>query len=135
MIDTDREKDIGLGTTYNFSAMGEGRCLVNYQMAETLQVRENDIVYMRLNMYQNLLTLVDVYNSMTNGTKLNKNDIKSKIRNVKVNMPCNISIIGDSSYGKFPQASAPSQILMEYGPSVMHLSKYLPEALNITEFK
>jgi hypothetical protein len=62
-IDTDRERKIGLGTTYNFSAMSEGRCLVNYQMAETLQVKENDIVYMRLNMYQNLLTLVDVYNS------------------------------------------------------------------------
>ena len=43
--------------------MTEGQCLVNYQMAESLKVDTGDHVWMRVNMYHNLLTLIDVYNA------------------------------------------------------------------------
>ena len=109
--------------------MTEGQCLVNYQMAESLKVDTGDHVWMRVNMYHNLLTLIDVYNAQTT-KKINKDQIKSKLRSQPVYLPCQIKKIGDDSYGKFPIASASQQILMEYAPSVKVISAYLPPAFD-----
>ena len=51
LMDTDREREIGLGTRYKFDAMSEGQCLVSTDLAEMLELEENDLMYMSLSMF------------------------------------------------------------------------------------
>jgi hypothetical protein len=62
-MDTQREKDIDLGNRYQFSKMTEGQCFINYQMADSLKVEQNDLFFIKMDMYQNLIALIDLYNS------------------------------------------------------------------------
>jgi hypothetical protein len=40
-----------------------GQCLVNEQMADSLQVAEGDQVYTKMDIYQNLIALIDEFNT------------------------------------------------------------------------
>ena len=42
--------------------MKEGECLINEQMAGPLKVQEGDIIYTKIDMYQNLVALIDKFN-------------------------------------------------------------------------
>ena len=42
--------------------MKEGMCLINEQMAESLKVKQGDIIYTKIDMYQNLIALIDKFN-------------------------------------------------------------------------
>ena len=61
-MDTQLERDIDLGSRYKFEPMKEGECLINEQMAESLKVLEGDIIYTKIDMYQNLVALIDKFN-------------------------------------------------------------------------
>ena len=45
LFDTKREREIGLGSRYDFQPMGPGECMLNEMMAAKLQVSKGDIVY------------------------------------------------------------------------------------------
>ena len=61
-MDTQLERDIDLGNRYKFDPMKEGQCLVNEQLAESLKVTAGDIIYIKMDMFQNIMALVDQYN-------------------------------------------------------------------------
>ena len=63
LIDTDREKEIGLGASYNFAKLDVGECFINNQMAESLKVTTGDVIYNQLNLYANLMAMIDLYNT------------------------------------------------------------------------
>ena len=42
--------------------MKEGTCLINEQMADSLKVTKGDIIYTKIDMYQNLIALIDKFN-------------------------------------------------------------------------
>lgn len=43
--------------------MDIGECLVNEQMTDSLNVAEGDTVYTKMDMYQNLIALIDEFNT------------------------------------------------------------------------
>lgn len=61
-MDTQLERDIDLGSRYTFDPMKEGMCLINEQMADSLKVVSGDIIYTKVDMYQNLIALIDKFN-------------------------------------------------------------------------
>ena len=63
LMDTDREKEIGLGASYPFEKLQTGECFINAQMASTLKVQTGDVIYNQLNLYQNLMAMIDLYNT------------------------------------------------------------------------
>lgn len=57
-MDTQREKDIKLGTRYTAPPMDEGQCVISQQMANNLKITQGQIIYNQLDLSQNLLALV-----------------------------------------------------------------------------
>lgn len=108
--------------------MKEGQCLINEQMAESLKVEVGDVIYTRLDMYQNLVALIDKFNEDVAGpqklSKIARADVKRDAS--RVELPCRVTHIGSSSYGKLPKDAIADQILMEYGPFAKLLARYLP---------
>ena len=62
LIDTDLERKIGLGTRYPFESLGRGECMMHERMATALRLKEGDIFYLQVDMYQNFIDLVDIFN-------------------------------------------------------------------------
>jgi hypothetical protein len=46
LIDTDRERQVQVGTRYPFKPMESKECTISESMAKWLNVRQNDIVYL-----------------------------------------------------------------------------------------
>lgn len=130
-FDTKIEKKIDLGSRYNFEPMTQGECLINEQLAESLKVEEGDVIYQKMDIYQNLIALIDEFNNdvaKTEGDKIPRNTIKKHDSSV-VEVPCKIAHIGNQSYGKLPKEAISDQIIMEYAPFFQLLSHYLPKEL------
>lgn len=62
LMDTQREKDIGLASSYQYDAMTEGQCLISQSYADTLEVEVGDVIYLNLPIYENLKALIHQYN-------------------------------------------------------------------------
>jgi hypothetical protein len=45
-FDTEIERQIGVGRDYNYSAMKEGECVINDNMATKLNIQKGDVVYL-----------------------------------------------------------------------------------------
>jgi len=108
-----------LGNRYTFDAMEIGQCLVNEQMADSLQVAEGDQVYTKMDIYQNLIALIDEFNtdvSQPSGglIKAISRDTIVQGRNSIIEYPCRVAHIGNQSYGKLPKEAISDQIIMEY---------------------
>jgi len=109
-IDTQVEKDIELGSRYKFDPMSEAQCLVNQQMADSLNLEEGFIMYVKVDMYQNLIALIDKYNedvAKPKGYPVISRDVILEGDTSVVTLPCRVAHIGDQSYGKMPKAAAP----------------------------
>ena len=61
-FDTQIERKIDLGSRYTFNPMSQGECLINEQLAESLKVEKGDVIYSKMDIYQNLIALIDAYN-------------------------------------------------------------------------
>ena len=61
-FDTLMERKIDLGSRYTFDPMTQGECLINEQLAESLKVEKGDVIYNKIDIYQNLIALIDEYN-------------------------------------------------------------------------
>lgn len=51
LMDTEKEREIGLGTAYKLDEMNEGECLISQDIADNLALEEGDIMYLSLQMY------------------------------------------------------------------------------------
>lgn len=134
-LDTEIERKIELGSRYNFDPMSEGRCLVNEQMASQLSVEQGDFIYIKMDIYQNLIALIDGYNNDVaipkNLPQISRSVVTQGSDNQRVELPCKVTYIGDQSYGKFPKEAVSEQIIMEYKTFLPLLSRFLPSgALN-----
>ena len=49
-FDTDREREIDLGTRYEEAAMNEAECLINQDMATQLDMSTGDYLFMKIDM-------------------------------------------------------------------------------------
>jgi len=129
-MDTQRERDIDLGSSYQWDPMGEGRCMIEESMAETLGVQEEDLIYVKLDMYQNLIALIGVFNDEVAGPSqtISRSEVTVGTGG-DVQLPCRVAHIGlteKGGYGKLPKEAAPEQIIMEYEPFLAQLAEYLP---------
>jgi hypothetical protein len=127
-FDTLMERKIDLGNRYTFDPMTQGECLVDEQLAESLKVEEGDVIYNKMDIYQNLIALIDAYNYdvVTEAEDFIPRDTIQKGNNSIVTVPCRVAHIGNQSYGKLPKEAIADQIIMEYGPFFTHLSNFLP---------
>ena len=134
LLDTDIERSINLGTRYQFAAMNEGECLINVGLAQRMNVEKDDIIYHKINMYQNLIALINNYNRDVaipgRKAKIPQTIVTSGDVSQRVEFPCRVAIIGNSTYGKFPIGELEDQILMEFKHFLPLLARYLPKALN-----
>jgi hypothetical protein len=53
LMDTEREREIGLGSQYPYPALKTGECLVGEEYASILGVTEGDYIYQRISMGTN----------------------------------------------------------------------------------
>lgn len=88
-------------------------------MADSLQVAEGDVVYIKMDIYQNLIALIDEFNTdvsaPTNGTiKPISRDLIKQGKDSIIEYPCKVAHIGNQSYGKLPKEAISDQIIMEY---------------------
>jgi len=58
LMDTEKEREIGLGTMYKYEAMSEGQCTISKEFADQLKVEVGDVMYVQMYMYQNLYALI-----------------------------------------------------------------------------
>ena len=63
LIDTLQERDIKLGTKYEFDPMTEGECYMNKEMTDDMNLAEGDLLYQKIEIFQNLIALIDIYNN------------------------------------------------------------------------
>jgi hypothetical protein len=67
--DTNREREINLGRAYNFEALGYGECNINEKLETILGVKEGDIVYFTIslfNLFSNIATKYNAYAAANN---------------------------------------------------------------------
>lgn len=89
------------------------------------------MIYMNIDMYQNLAALADQYDLQAKpGKRLDRSSIKAYGGAASVRVPCKVAHVGDQSYGKIPKEQAADQIYMEYKTIYKYISGYLPAALN-----
>jgi hypothetical protein len=62
-LDTEIERKMGVGAKYKFDPMKEGQCLVNSETAGQLNVTRGQIIAVKMEMFQNLVALIDEYNT------------------------------------------------------------------------
>lgn len=130
-LDTLIERKIDLGSRYKFDPMTQGECLINEQMAESLKVEEGDIIYSKMDIYQNLVALIDEFNkdvAKKEEDKISREIVTKGVSSI-VTIPCKVAHIGNQSYGKLPKDAISDQIIMEYAPFFQLLSHFLPTDL------
>ena len=105
-------------------------------MADSLQVAEGDVVYIKMDIYQNLIALIDEFNTdisaPTNGTiKPISRDLIKQGKDSIIEYPCKVAHIGNQSYGKLPKEAISDQIIMEYKYFYKFLAQgqYLPNKM------
>jgi hypothetical protein len=107
-------------------------------MAESLKVEEGDVIHSKMDIYQNLIALIDEFNidMVKNVEDIIPRDVIEKGIDSVVEVPCRIAHIGDQSYGKLPKDAISDQIIMEYAHFFKLLTHYLPPVLkNNTQFE
>ena len=62
LIDTDLERKINLGKKYPYDEIDDGYCIISEQFAKSLDVEIDDIIYLQIDMFQNLIALINAYN-------------------------------------------------------------------------
>ena len=95
-MDTQRERDIDLGSMYQFDPMNEGECLISQHMADNLGVHEGDVVYSSIDMYNNLVGMIDIYNIEKDPSDLPLNKY-ALVRgsDTQITIPCRVEHIGN----------------------------------------
>ena len=110
LMDTDKERSIGLGTSYKQDQMKEGECMISKDIAKNLALQEGDIMYLSLQMYQNLVSLIQMFNRevatpnelpLISVYSITSGGISSKVR-----IPCRVKHVMDGTYDKFPKETA-----------------------------
>ena len=61
-IDTEREKQIGLGPKWPFDPLEEGKCLASSTFSSNYNVNKNEKLYFHVNLGRLLKTIVTRYN-------------------------------------------------------------------------
>jgi hypothetical protein len=140
LMDTEKERTINLGSRYTFPPLDEGECFINEDQAMIMKVKEGDYIYHSLNMYQNLVGLIDAYNTKVAGPEripqIPRDIVQAGNESSVVEFPCKVAIIGNQTYGKFPLAGVEDQVMMEYKHFLPLIARYLPAPLaSKNEFK
>ena len=53
-MDTEKERQLKIGTKYKFDKLKEGECIIHEEMADQLRVEVGDIVFMQMSIRNNL---------------------------------------------------------------------------------
>ena len=61
-MDTDREKEIGLGPKWPYFPLKDGECMASTTFSQEYEVNEGDVIYFRLTIHKFLQTLIAKYN-------------------------------------------------------------------------
>ena len=99
-MDTAREKEINIGTSYKFDPLGYGECLVNNKWKSTLQIEEGDFVYFSMRIGDLLNDIILKYNKQFD--KSSKKIIYQIGADVPMNFPCKVKGFTKETYGKIP---------------------------------
>lgn len=62
LIDTQREKDISVGTKYPFEPMKSKECTISSQLASRIHVKKGDIMFVGVDVYHLMMALIRKFN-------------------------------------------------------------------------
>lgn len=95
-MNTDLEKQVGLGADYPYPALGSGECNVpsSYQI---LGKKIGDTVTIRMTLGHMLITMAAVYNAENEPIR----PIHSVLPTTRIEFPCTIKNFITESYGKY----------------------------------
>ena len=135
MMDTDREREIGLATNYPFEALEPGEIILHeswqkdfgYQVGETLGLSfEAKDFWNAISVQYNQLAQVEGWPQAPALTS----------DKAEMQIPGRIAAFIDETYGKMPKTNVENQIIMEFTNYLRFFAEYLPAELDgIQEYK
>ena len=110
-IDTDREKDIGLGSDYPFEPLGPLECIIPKKYKEGYGLTVGFPLQLKLSAGNLLKSMVAEYNRVRGpGQQRALNPSSSTM----LDFSCNIKGFADNSYGKYGSDNEDETFIMEY---------------------
>lgn len=99
LMDTQREKDIYLGTEYPYDTLSSGQCLISSDMEDLMNISENQAIQLYMNITMTVTALMQNYNvlSAQNGWE----PLTNTTFNYTVQMPCTVVGFLDETYAKY----------------------------------
>jgi hypothetical protein len=86
-------------------------------------------------MYQNLIALIDFYNTKraipSGKPTIDRNVISPGADSQRIDLPCRVAHVGDQTYGKFSSDVLGDMILMEYKHFLPNLADHLPPGFSL----
>ena len=118
LMDTQRERDIDLGSKYQMRPMWQGECLISESMATQLgQVTDKGtVIYLKLSIKQNLNALIKKYNKDV-ATPQNLSIIDQSdtfMVSSTIELPCRVANVSDDASSKFHGDDKDDTVYMEY---------------------
>ena len=127
---TDKEKEIGLGTEYPYSAQGPGECIIpdDYQLfgASTPIKIGDEIEIVLSGGYKFMRQLAKSYNRQR--TFGQEKAHYPKIGE-QITFKCRVTAFIDECYGKYAKDNEGSQVILEYDQMFPYMIQYLPQQL------
>ena len=128
LLDSDLEKQMGLGRDYPFGAMEEGECILHEKLAQDLGVQEGDLLLIDIDLNNTMATIAETY--IVDGF----GDIDMfDLQFTRFRVPLKVKNLLKESYGKYPDGSVETMIFMEYKHLFKHIGYYYYN-LNDTNF-
>ena len=124
LIDTEREKEIGLGKDYPFGKLGPGECVLHsiWQEKYGLEIGSKITISLIISTMQDLLG-DQVYNPLA---EENGWEIAQNVTSLNTTFPCTIAGFFSEAYGKFHKYGAEPMIILESDQFLAYTSDYLP---------
>ena len=119
VIDSDTEKRIGLGRDYPFGSMSQKECILHKKLAQDLGVGVGDIIMVDFSMNTSLITVAENYMKTTADSV----DLKA-LQFARFKVPFIVKALLEESYGKYPDGSVETTILIEFSQHFKQSSLY-----------
>jgi len=123
-MDTQREKEIGLGPKYPFEPLQAGECILSSGLLKysNVGVGIGDTIHLQIKLYQLVANMAIQFNTYYKDPGLPDVLIPP---NFKSDIPCVVKGIMTETYGKYEDDAQKNQITMEYNELFPYVLDYL----------
>ena len=119
MLDTEREKEIGLGPEYPYDALADGECIISSEFSDKVEI--GDWVKIQFDMRYLMQALIIHYNENRPA-----GSAEVKYRPFNSHFDCKVVDFIYEPYGKYPSSYQSDVVLMEFNNFLPYMEGFLP---------